>query len=100
MGKYLGQVDIKVGTKSTAVTNVRLLSTASLPIDLNFEKNEVQPVLLQARSLFSRSLGIVSENPDLDTDYVRNSFASGELALANFITDAIPERLRINWSSC
>lgn len=93
LGKYLGQVDIKVGQKSTAVTNVRLLSTASLPIDLDFEKNEVQPVLLQARNLFSRSLGKVSDNPELDTDFVRNSFASGELALANFITDAIPQRL-------
>ena len=95
LGKYLGQVDIKVGQKNTSVTNVRLLSTASLPIDLDFEENEVQPILLQARSLFSRSLGSVSDNPELHTDYVRNSFASGELALANFITDAIPERLEL-----
>ncbi|MHB8134376.1 MAG: bifunctional metallophosphatase/5'-nucleotidase [Anaerolineaceae bacterium] len=96
LGRYLGQVDIKIGQKSTAVTNVRLISTASLPIDQNFENTIVQPVLSQARSLFSRNLGFVSNDPCFDTDYVRNSFASGELALANFITDAIPERLKIN----
>lgn len=96
LGRFLGQVDIKIGQKSTAVTNVRLISTASLPIDRNFENKVVQPVLSQARSLFTRNLGFVSNDPCFDTDYVRNSFASGELSLANFITDAIPERLKIN----
>jgi 2',3'-cyclic-nucleotide 2'-phosphodiesterase (5'-nucleotidase family) len=93
LGRYLGQVDIKIGQKSAAVTNVRLLPTASIPIDSEFETREVQPVLLKARSLFSRSLGTVANDPTLDTDYVRNSYASGELALANFITDGISKRL-------
>ncbi|PKO15496.1 MAG: bifunctional metallophosphatase/5'-nucleotidase [Chloroflexi bacterium HGW-Chloroflexi-10] len=95
LGRFLGQVDLKVGRKGAAVTNVRLIPTASLPVEQNFENEFTQPVLSQARSLFSRTLGTVADDPDLNTDIVRNSYASGELALANFITDAIFFRMKM-----
>lgn len=93
LGRFLGQVDLHINQRSSAVTNVRLLPTSNFPVDENFESEYVQPILKRARSLFSRSLGIVENNYELGTEYVRSSYAAGELALANFITDAMVKRL-------
>lgn len=94
LGRFLGQVDLRVSRKNIAVTNVRLLSTEYLPVDQDFENKYIQPLLSQARSLFSREIGIVSDNPELNTDHVRNCYGNGELALANFITDGVFSRLK------
>ena len=93
LGRFVGEVDITV-QRYAAVTNVRLTPTADLPVDETFEKQAVQPLVAQARPLFSRCLGPVADHPDLDTDSVRNAFANGESALANFITDGIVGRCR------
>ena len=93
LGRFLGEVDITV-RQSAAVTNVRLTPTADLPVDDKFEQQEVQPLIKLARPLFARKLGPVVDHPDLSTDVVRNAFASGESALANFITDAMVMRCR------
>lgn len=93
LGRYLGEVDITL-RRIAAVTNVRLTPTADLPTDDEFEQQEVQPLIELARPLFARSLGQVADHPDLDTDVVRNAFASDESALANFITDALVARCR------
>jgi 2',3'-cyclic-nucleotide 2'-phosphodiesterase (5'-nucleotidase family) len=90
-GRFLGEVDISVGRRVT-VTNARLTLVADLPVDEEFERLAVQPLLEQVRPLFSRSLGRVADHPDLGTDAVRNTFAASESALANFITDAIVAR--------
>ncbi len=95
LGRYVGEVDITV-REVAAVTNVRLTPTADLPVDETFERDEVQPLVAQARPLFARKLGQVANHPDLTTDAVRNSFASSESALANFITDAMVIRCRAN----
>ena len=95
LGRFLGEVDITVHY-STAVTNVRLTPTADLPIDQQFELDHVQPLIAKARPLFARVLGRVTNHQDLATDSVRNSFAAGESALANFITDAMVTRCRAN----
>lgn len=94
LGQYLGEVDITV-RRTAAVTNVRLTPTAYLPVDEEFEQKEVQPLVALARSVFARSLGPVGDHPDLGTEAVRNNFASGESALANFITDALVSRCRL-----
>ncbi len=93
LGRFLGQVDLQVSKNNTAVTNVRLISTESLPVDRNFEKDHIQPLLTQARNLFSRQIGFVSDNPEYQTDHVRNCYGSRELALANFITDGVVYQL-------
>ncbi|HMQ55723.1 MAG TPA: 5'-nucleotidase C-terminal domain-containing protein, partial [Anaerolineae bacterium] len=95
LGRYLGEVDITLRHQAT-VTNVRLTPTADLPIDEDFEAHEVQPLVELARPLFARSLGVVNNHPDLSTEVVRNSFAAGESAMANFITDALVTRCRAN----
>jgi 2',3'-cyclic-nucleotide 2'-phosphodiesterase (5'-nucleotidase family) len=95
LGRFLGEVDITVHY-STAVTNVRLLPTADMPVDKQFELEHVQPLVAMARPLFARVLGRVTNHQDLATDAVRNSFAAGESALANFITDAMVARCRAN----
>ena len=96
LGRFLGEVDITVRQKGTAVTNVRLTNTASQPIDEPFEQENVQPLVDIARPLFTRSLGQVANIHDLSADAVRNSFAAEESALANFISDALVVRCRAN----
>jgi len=93
LGRHLGEVDITV-RQSAAVTNVRLTATADLPVDEEFEQQEVQPLVELVRPLFARKLGRIADHPDLTTDAVRNAFATGESALANFITDAMVIRCR------
>ncbi len=88
LGRFIGEVDITVH-HSTAVTNVRLIPTADLPVDKEFEQQEVQPLVELARPFLARSLGQVVDHPDLSTDTIRNTFATNESALVNFITDAL-----------
>ena len=94
LGRYLGQVDITIQNQVPSVSNVRLLPTDSLPVDKEFEEQGMQPMIGRVRRLFSREIGRVADDPNLSTDMVRNTFASRELALANYITDAMVERLR------
>ncbi|KAA3654780.1 MAG: bifunctional metallophosphatase/5'-nucleotidase [Chloroflexi bacterium] len=94
LGRFLGEVDITIQRGMAAVTNVRLIHTANLPVDKQFEAQNVKPLLEMARPLFTRSLGQVANHSDLSTDAVRNAFAAGESALANFITDALVTRCR------
>lgn len=92
LGRYLGEVDITFHKGEPAVSHARLTHTTNLPVDEAFEKESVQPLLEMARPLFKRSLGCVADHPDLNTDAVRNNFATGESALANFIADALVAR--------
>ena len=96
LGEYLGEVDITVQDTVAAVTSVRLTQTIDVPIDEDFEDQEVQSVIKLARPLFQRNLGEVANQPDLSTIMVRNAFASNETAMANFITDALVTRCRAN----
>ena len=96
LGRFLGEVDITVQEGKTAVTSVRLTPTAYQPVDQQFEREQVQPLVEIARPLFTRNLGQVADHPDLSTDAVRNSFAAEESALANFIADALVTRCRAN----
>lgn len=91
LGRFLGEVNITLNP-GAAVTSARLTLTNDLPMDENFEREEVQPLIEQVRPLFTRRLGRVADQPDLSTDAVRNDFAAGESALANFITDALVDR--------
>jgi 2',3'-cyclic-nucleotide 2'-phosphodiesterase (5'-nucleotidase family) len=92
-GQFLGQVDITIGRRVT-VTDARLFLVADLKVDEAFEGQAVQPLLAQVRPLLARRLGRVADHPDLSTEAVRQTFASRESALANFVTDAIVARCR------
>jgi 5'-nucleotidase/UDP-sugar diphosphatase len=92
LGRFLGEVDITIRQHATAVTNVRLFTSAQQSVDEQFEKDNVKPLVDIARPLFTRSLGRVANHPDLSSDAVSNSFAAGESALANFIADALVAR--------
>lgn len=92
-GEYLGKVDITVRKKTVTARDARLIPTDNLPVDQAFETEEMQPYMHRARRLASRSLGLVENNPELSTEAVQNGFAAGELALANFVTDAMVDRL-------
>jgi 5'-nucleotidase/UDP-sugar diphosphatase len=87
-------VDITIGRRVT-VTDVHLSLVADLPVDEAFESEAVQPLLEQVYPLFARSLGSVADHPDLSTESLRNAFAAGESALANFVTDAMVARCRM-----
>ena len=92
-GQFVGEVDITLQPEA-AVTNVRLVRTADLPGDQAFEREHVQPLLTLVRPFYTRRLGWVDSHVDLSTDAVRNTFAAGESALANFITDALVSQCR------
>ena len=96
MGRYLGRVIIRVKERNASVTNAHLLLTSNLPVDQNFENQEIQPILAEARKFFSKKLGSVANDPGLSTENVINIFAAGELTLANFITDAIVKRMELS----
>lgn len=89
LGRFLGEVDLMVGRQGVAVTNVRLTPTAQLPVDTEFEESHIRPLLDLADALFARPLGRVEDEPDLSTFAVRNFFASGESAMANFVADGL-----------
>jgi 2',3'-cyclic-nucleotide 2'-phosphodiesterase (5'-nucleotidase family) len=92
-GQFMGEVDITVG-EAAVVTHARLRATADLPVDEAFEREQVQPVLARVQPYRERIIGRVAQDEDLSTDAVRNSFASGESALANFIADALVAQMR------
>jgi 5'-nucleotidase/UDP-sugar diphosphatase len=94
LGRFLGEVSITVRLSGVAVTSARLSPVADLPVDEDFEREEVQPLIEIVRPLFSRELGHVADDPDLSTEAVRNDFAASELALVNFISDALVTRCR------
>lgn len=93
LGHFLGEVDITI-RRSAAVTHARLTPVQNLPADTEFEQAHVQPLVQMVRPLFERRLGPVAAHPDLHTDSVRNFFAAGESAFANFIADALVTRCR------
>ncbi|HSM26290.1 MAG TPA: 5'-nucleotidase C-terminal domain-containing protein [Anaerolineaceae bacterium] len=94
LGRYLGRVDVRIRQKTTAVTHVSLIPTETMPIDYLLEQKVMKPLLRRAKNYFSRVIGNVENDPRLSTDFVRNSFASSELALANFISDGLVKNLR------
>lgn len=94
LGRYLGRVDLRIRQRSAAVAHVRLIPTETIPVDHLLEQKVMRPLIHRARRYFAKVLGSVGDDPKLSTDYVRNTFASGELALANFITDGMVKQLR------
>jgi 2',3'-cyclic-nucleotide 2'-phosphodiesterase (5'-nucleotidase family) len=95
LGRFLGEVSITMRLSGAAVTSARLSPVADLPVDEDFEREEVQPLIKKVRPLFSRELGHVADDPDLSTEAVRNDFAASELALVNFISDALVARCEV-----
>ena len=93
MGRFVGEVDVVVG-QGAHVSNVHLAETADLPPDEQFEREEIQPLLAQARPLLARRLGRVGQHPDLATEALQARFAGGESALTNLIADALVDRCR------
>lgn len=92
-GEYLGRVDITVKRDCTTVKEAQLIPVKSLPADQDFEENEIHPLLHRVKKLLKRSLGMVEANPELESEIVRSDFASAELALSNFVTDALMSQL-------
>jgi 5'-nucleotidase / UDP-sugar diphosphatase len=90
-GRFLGEVTITHNSK-TAVSNARLLDVATLPPDEEFEMDAVRPLLIRAQDHFRKPLGRVQTDDDCSDEAVRNDFAVGELALANFVSDALVQR--------
>ena len=87
-GQFVGEVDITTQEEVT-VTHARLRALIDLPVDEAFEREHVQPLLARVRPYRERIIGRVADDADLSTDAVRNSFAAGESAFANFIADAL-----------
>lgn len=93
-GAYLGEVQLTIERGGVAVTGARLHPVAGLPGDAGFEAAHVTPPARQVQRLLRRPIGAVAGHPDLDATRVREAFAAGELALANFVADAVVARCR------
>ena len=94
MGRFIGEVNITIRPPA-AVTHTRLWFTTDLPVDEQFEQDEIIPLIEKVKPFLNRDLGEAASEADLSTEAVRNSFASGESALANFIADGIAARCRM-----
>lgn len=94
LGRFFGEVNITVGKRVT-VTGAHLSLVADLPVDEDFEREAVQPLLDQVVTLLARGLGWVAGDPDLSTESLRNAFAARESVLANFVSDALVARCRL-----
>lgn len=87
-GRFLGQVDLTIDSR-VSIMDAHLTPTTELPVDEDFERLEVQPLLDRVTLLLAQPLGWVADLPDLTTEAVRDQFAVGESVLANYITDAL-----------
>ncbi|MGQ9490380.1 MAG: bifunctional metallophosphatase/5'-nucleotidase [Anaerolineae bacterium] len=93
-GHTLGEVHIMVRPTGVAVTDARVHRVDDLPADEQLEVGRVYPLAEQAQAWLAQPIGRVADHPDLDASRVRETFASAESALANFMADALAERCR------
>ncbi len=91
-GRFLGQVDLEVHSDAVRLKSVQLIPVDTLPIDRGFEEQQLKPWKQAARELLSRDMGVVQIAGE-QGDSVQVDFSSGEMALANFFTDSLAERL-------
>jgi 5'-nucleotidase / UDP-sugar diphosphatase len=93
-GRYLGDMAVEVTPRGAQVLDARLWPLELLPEDGLFEQAHVLPLAQQVQRLLAEPVGHVAPHEDLDGTLVRERFAAGELALANFVTDALAARCR------
>lgn len=87
LGRFLGEVSLTLhGNGQVTVTNATLQSTAHLPIDQAFETHAIKPIQQALTQKLQASLGSVTKTVDVSTETLINEFASGESAIANFVT--------------
>ena len=92
-GRFVGEATITINGRA-ALSDARLRRLADLPLDEAFEQQVIGPWAAGAEAALRHQLGWVAEHPDFTPETVRNDFAAGESALANFITDGLVTRLR------
>lgn len=99
-GRYIGDVTLNIrnrdGRLRVGLTDAHLIQTADLALDEAFEMSRVRPILAGVRPLLERTIGVADLHLDLQTRHVRECFDAGELALANFVTDALFDRCHEN----
>jgi 2',3'-cyclic-nucleotide 2'-phosphodiesterase (5'-nucleotidase family) len=78
-GRFLGEVELKVSAADTAVISARLISVDTLPLDADFDRETLQPLVARARDLSNQKLGGASVES-------QNGIES---PLGNFIADAL-----------
>jgi len=81
-GRFLGEVELKVSAADTAVVQARLIPVDTLPLDTDFDREFVQPIVEQARNLRDQKLGFASVEVQ----------SGVESPLGNFIADALASR--------
>jgi 5'-nucleotidase / UDP-sugar diphosphatase len=88
-GDWLGKIEMVLNPHAT-IAEVSLIATNELPVDAEFEREHVQPIVAQVKQLLAEELGRVAEIETRLAD-----FASRESEMANFITDAMVECCRL-----
>jgi 2',3'-cyclic-nucleotide 2'-phosphodiesterase (5'-nucleotidase family) len=92
-GEYLGIVEIMVNGEEVEVQSGQLLPVKDLPIDWDFEDQFVAPLSKKALRQMDEYVGILEIPEGTSTLSISETFANSEMALANFLTDALVSRL-------
>lgn len=93
-GRFLGEVTVDVTRDGAAVTGARLHRVVELEGDAGFETAHVYPLAREVQQILREPLGSVVQHGDIDPAQVRDAWAAGESALANFVADALAARCR------
>jgi 5'-nucleotidase/5'-nucleotidase/UDP-sugar diphosphatase len=92
MGRFVGDVTIEVTEEGARAVDARLWPVNALPEDREFQKKQVAPLAQAVRRLLDEPLGVVSvQSGDTSTS---EGFGARELALANYVADALAARCR------
>lgn len=91
-GRFIGQADLQVNSDAVEISDARLVHVDDLPVDEEFEETVMQPWKQAAYSLLSRELGVVDYDGE-ESGSANIAFSSGEMALANLLTDGLAARM-------
>jgi len=92
-GHFLGQVEMVIDPEGATVENARLITINNTPVDHDFEDQELKPLSTWAHGLLNRELGSIEDDFALSAEAVLKGFSTCEVALANYVTDALVKRL-------
>ncbi len=92
-GHFLGQVKMVIDLDGASIEDARLLTINNTPVDHDFEDQELKPLSNWANELLNRELGRIEDDIALSDESVLKGFSTCEVALANYVTDALVKRL-------
>lgn len=105
-GKYLGEVELQLSPKQSSEQPMRITGNWLHPTiwhsndaeftDLAFQQDVIAPVLSEFETIMNQIIAISADNEILSTPNTLAARYTGELAIANVMTDALAEQLNVD----